>query len=99
MRFGRELPSKQLYQWVQQKNRPVRPRLEEYSLPGGNAGVHTAAAELYRSLNQDVSESKRVDFTCRFLKTQYGAELSSKELFNILSGGGRRGRGRGGRGR
>lgn len=96
MRFGRDLPSKQLYQWVQQKNRTVHPRLVEYNLPGGNARVHSAAADLYRSLNQDVSESKRVAFTCRFLQTQYGVELSSKGLFAILSGGGKK---RGGRAR
>lgn len=96
MRFGQELPSKQLYQWVQQKNRTIHPRLDAYTLPGGDAGVRTAAAELYRSLNQDVSESKRVAFTCRFMQTQYGAELSSKELYNILSGGGKK---RGGKAR
>lgn len=95
MRFGQDLPSKQLYQWVQQKGRTVHPRLDTYTLPGGKEGVNSAAAELFRSLNSDVSESKRVAFTCRFMQTQYGAEISSKELYAILSGGGKK---RGGRG-
>ncbi|XP_045137953.1 uncharacterized protein LOC123520098 isoform X2 [Portunus trituberculatus] len=93
MRFGRELSSKQLYQMVQQKDRPTFEPQDSYTLPGGTEAARATAVKLFHSLNAEVSESKRVAFTCRFMETQYGVKIQSKELFSILSGKKRRGRG------
>ncbi|KAK8384331.1 hypothetical protein O3P69_009249 [Scylla paramamosain] len=89
MQFGQELPSKHLYQMIQQKGRSVHPPLDSYTLPGGLKAARAAAAELFHSLNPKVTESKRVAFTCRFMQTQYGVDIKSKELYNILSGEGK----------
>ncbi|KAK3892821.1 hypothetical protein Pcinc_003409 [Petrolisthes cinctipes] len=90
MKYGQELPSKQLYQWVQKKGRVVNKPAPgtSYDLPEGER--KETAVTLYRSLDTEFPENKRINFTCQYFQKQFGVPLTSKQLYDMLSDKGKK---------
>lgn len=83
MKYDQELPSKLLYQWVQKKGRPVLKTVQKYELP--EREEKEVVINFFKSLNPELPEASRVAFTCKFMQTQFGVSIQSKQFYNMLN--------------
>ncbi|XP_076058282.1 uncharacterized protein LOC143035291 [Oratosquilla oratoria] len=83
MIYDRELPSKLLYQWIQKKGRQVYTSGGNFSLPEGKR--KETAVSLFKELKDIHSEQSRISFTCKYMHSQYGFNLTSKDLYTWLN--------------
>ncbi|KAG7167855.1 uncharacterized protein LOC121868030 isoform X2 [Homarus americanus] len=88
MKYDRELPSKLLYQWVQKKGREVQKTVHSYDLP--KQEQNDTMVNFFKSLDPDLSETSRVAFTCKFIQTQFGITVNSKQLYSMLNDKGKK---------
>ena len=88
MQYDRELPSKFLYQWVQKKGRVIDRKETNFQLDESQQKENIL--DFYRSLNTSQSEASRVSFVIKYVKSQYGVTLTSKQLFSWLSDKGKK---------
>lgn len=83
MKYDQELPSKLLYQWVQKKGRTVNKTIQKYELPENEE--KEVVINFFRSLNPELPEASRIAFTCKFMQTQFGVTIQSKQFYNMLN--------------
>ncbi|XP_047484259.1 uncharacterized protein LOC125035970 isoform X2 [Penaeus chinensis] len=88
MKYSREFSSKTLYQWVQKKGRSVSTEVTNYELPESKHQETTLT--FFRSLDPNLSEASRISFTCKFMQTQYGVSVTSKNLYDWLNDKGKK---------
>ncbi|XP_063610686.1 uncharacterized protein LOC134784524 isoform X2 [Penaeus indicus] len=88
MKYSREFSSKTLYQWVQKKGRSVSTEVTNYELPESKHQETTLT--FFRSLDPSLSEASRIAFTCKFMQTQYGVSVTSKNLYDWLNDKGKK---------
>ncbi|XP_037775141.1 uncharacterized protein LOC119572231 isoform X2 [Penaeus monodon] len=88
MKYSREFSSKTLYQWVQKKGRSVSTEVTNYELPESKHQETTLT--FFRSLDPNLSEASRIAFTCKFMQTQYGVSVTSKNLYDWLNDKGKK---------
>lgn len=88
MKYDRELPSKLLYQWVQKKGRTIQKTVNSYDLP--EKEQKETMVQFFKSLNPDLSEATRVAFTCKFMQTQFGVAVQSKQFYSVLGDTGKK---------
>ncbi|KAF2363607.1 hypothetical protein FHG87_005638 [Trinorchestia longiramus] len=82
IQYDRDLSSKLLYQWLERKGRAVQLEVTDFNL--AEADQKGTVLRLFNSLSDVQNEATRVSFVLKFMQTQYGVTVSSKQLYTWL---------------
>ncbi|XP_018011986.1 mediator of DNA damage checkpoint protein 1 [Hyalella azteca] len=82
LQYDRDLSSKLLYQWIERKGRTIQREVTDFNLP--ETEQKSTVLKLFSSLSEVQNEATRVSFVLKFIQTQYGVTITSKQLYTWL---------------